>query len=146
MLFCCDKHHDRKQLAEERVIWFTSPDHCSSLKEVKAGTQAGYTEAHCSLASHHGLLNLFKGGRTTYTRCHHPQWAVPSHIKHKQENVPQICLEDNRSNSFRPSSQVTLVRVKSASSTPVWGPQSLSTKAWSPRLPSLYRLETKYRQ
>lgn len=78
-------------------------------------------EAPCLLASHHGLLNLFKEARTTYTGCHHPQWVVPSHINHKQENVSQICLEDNRSNSSvkNLSSQVTLVCVKLASSAPV---------------------------
>jgi hypothetical protein len=32
------KHHEQKQLGEERVIWFTLPYHSSS-KEIRIGTQ-----------------------------------------------------------------------------------------------------------
>ena len=40
------KHHDQMQLGKESVyFWLTLPHHSSSLKEVKAGTQAWNLEA-----------------------------------------------------------------------------------------------------
>ena len=33
------KHHDQKQVGEERFIWLTLPYHSSSLAEARTGTQ-----------------------------------------------------------------------------------------------------------
>lgn len=35
------KHHDQRNLGRKGFVWLVFPHHCSPLKEVRAGTQAG---------------------------------------------------------------------------------------------------------
>ena len=96
------KHHDRKQLAEERGWLVTLPHHCLPLKsrqELKQGRnlEAG-AEAEamgvcvrmwglgCLMTT--GLLliacsaRILIGPRTTSPEWYHPQWAGLSPINH----------------------------------------------------------------
>lgn len=100
--YCHDKHHDQKQLREDRVCFsLLLPGHTSSLRRVRTGTQGK------SWFAAYGLLIFF----LIQSRTTSPGIALYPYINHRLRKCPTTNLHViGWRQGF--SSEITLICVK----------------------------------
>lgn len=116
--FSCShgKHHDQKQLAEEKAYLPYTSISKEQGRNLKAGTEEEAMEEHCLLAcsSWVGQFAFLHNAGPPVQRNHCALWTGPFQLTTNQGNVPKTCQQSHESTSSSdvPSSQMTSACVR----------------------------------